>query len=234
MSSLLSVQWGFSQPGEKLAFNPQTTSPLGIQASPHPTRVPWVVPPHQPHAARVARLSSVSTAELKKPHLAKAAEVTRWHAAWPRICFTCETAHHLNLAVNNLARMLEKKKKRGQLTTSPLPEIKYFTSPSHSCSENGRWRSPSLSESWAGGSTATADSARGIDGRLSRPYWGLSEVRTAAFGLGVAQDPACEMGLTQGLASMRVCVSRPLAWGKARLVLAQGVSAVRKQDGSEP
>lgn len=127
MSSLLSVQWGFSQPGEKLAFNPQTTSPLGIQASPHPTRVPWVVPPHQPHAARVARLSSVSTAELKKPHLAKAAEVTRWHAAWPRICFTCETAHHLNLAVNNLARMLEKKKREG--SWQPLRYLKSNISP---------------------------------------------------------------------------------------------------------
>lgn len=150
-------------------------SPLGTWASPCPTQVPWVVPPHQSDAARTAHWSSLSTAEFKNlPHLAKAAKVTRWHAAWPRICFTCETALHLNLAVNNLARMLEKKRK--QLTTSPLPEIKYFTSPSHSCSGNRRWRSLSLSASGAAGNAALADSAHGINGAFQTLLgFGLSQ-----------------------------------------------------------
>lgn len=133
MSSLLSVQWGFSQPGEKLAFSPRTTSPLGIQASARPTGVPRVEPPCQLHAAGVASISSVSMAKLKKknPHLTNAAKVRRWHAAWPRICFTGETLHCLNLVVNNLARILGKKKKQPKPASGwqPLHYLKSNISP---------------------------------------------------------------------------------------------------------
>lgn len=172
VSALLSVQWGFSQLREKLAFSPRL-------------RVPWAFGrayvqrecykrclPHQSHTARAGRSLSVSKADLKTPQLANAAKVRGWHVAWPWVCFICETVRHLNVAVNNLARVLGGKRIREQLRTSPLPEIKYFTSLSPvtlSLSEQGWW---SLSLS-AGGSAATADSTRAIDGRLSRPYWDL-------------------------------------------------------------
>lgn len=106
VSSLLSVQWGFSQLVEKLAFSPQTVIPLGIWASVCLTWVLQVVPRPQSHTARAVRLSSVSTADLKKPQLANAAKVTGWRAARPCVCFICGTVRHLNVAVNNLARVL--------------------------------------------------------------------------------------------------------------------------------
>lgn len=169
VSFLLSVQGSFSQLGEKLAFNPQTMSPLGLWASLCPTEVPWVVPSHQSNPARAAHWSSLSTADLKKlPYLAKVAKVTTWHAIWP--CFTCETVLHLNLAVNNLARMLEKKKER---SWQPLHYLKSNISPlHHTLAGNRRWRSLSLPAS----SAALADSAHGINGAFQTLLgFGLSQ-----------------------------------------------------------
>lgn len=69
---------------------------------------------------------------------------------------------------------------------------------------------------------------------LSKPYWGLGWVSKAVrVSQWILQGPAYVIGLTQGL-YFHMYLRFPLAWEKAKLVLAQGVSAVQKLNGSQP
>lgn len=129
--------------------------------------------PHQANPARAARWSSLSTTELKKlPHLAKAAKVTMWHAAWPPICFTCEIVLHLNLAVNNLARMFGKKESSWQ----PLHYPKSNISPLHHPLAPGIGGDGPWAFLWAVLHWLTQPMGSMV---LSKPCWGLGWVSKA-------------------------------------------------------